>query len=122
MKPDDVLEHFGIPGMHWGKKKGAQISTVMAESHQKKLESQSADHKTKVSLKKKKVSEMSNDELRALTNRLQLEKQYKDLTKQDVSKGQKFVTDLLTDVLKETLKGELKGAIKNPKKITKFIK
>jgi hypothetical protein len=54
---------------------------------------------------------MSNDELRDLTTRLQLERQYKDLRKQDVSTGRKFVQDLLLDVGKDIVKSSVKSSM-----------
>jgi|WetSurMetagenome_2_1015567.scaffolds.fasta_scaffold1001740_1 hypothetical protein len=77
------LMHFGIPGMKWGRRK-ARVSTTP-----------SSDHTTARGLQKKNLSELSNDELKTLTSRLQLEKQYKDLTKKEVSAGKKFVADVL---------------------------
>jgi hypothetical protein len=62
---------------------------------------QSADHKTVSGLRKKKVSEMSNDELKKLTARLQLEKQLKDLSASDTGPGKKFVTEVLSQVGKQ---------------------
>lgn len=86
------LQHFGILGMHWGVRKAST-------SH--------PDHVTAVGLKKKKLHELSNAELKTLTSRLQLEKQFKDLSKQDVSAGKKFVTDLLMGALKNEVSSGL---------------
>lgn len=72
----------------------------------------SEDHKKKVELKKKKLSEMSNSELRTLNERMQLERQYKDLNSRDISAGRKFTQDLLKDVGRELLKDELKEGAK----------
>ena len=43
----------------------------------------------------KKVSDMSDAELRSRLNRLQMEKQYDQLTNSDISKGKKFVSDAI---------------------------
>ena len=42
---------------------------------------------------------MSDSELRAVVNRLQLEQQYRNLTPQQVSKGKKFVDAVVGKVL-----------------------
>lgn len=90
-KPIESLYHFGVLGMKWGKRsKGA-----------KKLPSTSQEHKTKETLKKKKLSEMTNAELKTLNERLQLERSYKDLTKSQRSAGQKFVIELLGSAVKQ---------------------
>lgn len=56
--------------------------------------SSSEDHKRKVELKKKQVHQMTNAELKDLTNRLQLERQYKTLTPKTISKGMTVVKDI----------------------------
>lgn len=85
------LQHVGILGMKWGRRKARPSGP----------DKTSSDHKVGVSLKRKKLSEMSNEELRTLTNRLQLEKQYKDLTKTDISSGRKFVSEVLQSAGKQ---------------------
>jgi pyruvate/2-oxoacid:ferredoxin oxidoreductase beta subunit len=65
-------------------------------------EKYSEDYKKSRVLKKKSISEMSNSELKELNTRLQLEKQYKDLTKRQISSGEKFVNDALGGLAKQT--------------------
>ena len=60
------LTHYGVIGMKWGRRKASSGSS-------------SADHISVSGLRKKKLNEMSNDELTQLTKRLQLERQYKEL-------------------------------------------
>lgn len=110
-EPIDTLYHYGILGMKWGKRKSQSGRTTT--SSKKAAESQSDDHKKKTNLKKKKVSEMSNAELKDLTTRMQLEKQYKDLRKTEVSAGKKFVNDLIKDVGKELVKEMVKSNAKS---------
>lgn len=100
-EPIDTLYHYGILGMKWGKRKGGS-SVSTSKKKTSSTENQSEDHKKKTNLKKKRISEMSNAELKDLTTRLQLEKQYKDLTKSETSAGKKFVTDVLTNAAKQT--------------------
>lgn len=71
------LSHFGIKGMKWGRRKAGGVSKERAP---KPL---------------KGVKALSDAELKAAVVRLQMEKQYKDLSKKDVSKGKKIVNDLL---------------------------
>jgi len=84
---NDELMHFGKPGMKWGKRKISSLS--------KPSEPTSDDHNRTMGLKKKKVNTMSNAELRSLNERLQLEKQYKDITKANTSKGKNYVDKVL---------------------------
>lgn len=93
MKHDSPLIHWGIPGMKWGVRRANRLAAAKAR--------ESDDHKTVSGLRKKKVNEMSNDELKKLTTRLQLEKQYKELTKIDLGPAQKMVAEVLLNVGKE---------------------
>lgn len=99
-EPIDTLYHYGILGMKWGKRKTQGSGST--SSKKSSTENQSEDYKKKNVLKKKKISEMSNAELKDLNNRLQLEKQYKELTRAETSAGKKFVTDVLTNAAKQT--------------------
>lgn len=88
----DELAHYGILGMKWGKRKG-----VTSNSSNK-----SKDYTTVKALRKKKMNQLSNSELREINNRMQLENQYKNLKKQRVSVGKKFVSDVAYDAAKST--------------------
>lgn len=74
------LKHVGVLGMKWG-------------VHRRGPDS--ADHTTAHTLKKKRVAELSNDEIKKITSRLQLEKQLKELNPKTVSFGQKLVGSLI---------------------------
>ncbi|TRO51030.1 hypothetical protein E2P63_05340 [Candidatus Bathyarchaeota archaeon] len=101
------LTHFGILGMKWGvRRKGGKSGRV-----------ESADSKTANRLRKKSLSELSNAELKTLTQRMQLEQQYKSLSAPKKSRGQKVVEDVLSEVGKDYVKnfvasGVSKGATK----------
>lgn len=107
---EQELKHYGVLGMKWGVSKGSSSSgssrkiktraTYRKEQAAKDLANSSADHKKKKVLMKKKVSEMTNDELREVTTRLQLEKSYKDITKNQISPAKKFVRDIVLTTAK----------------------
>lgn len=83
--------------MRWGRRKSTDSggnSKNKAKGTIEKTRTPSEDHKKKITLKKKRTYEMSNAELKELTNRLQLEKQYKDLRPEQVNKGLKIVKDV----------------------------
>ena len=104
------IKHFGIPGMKWGVRRNRKGSSARTSR-------ESSDSKRARSLKKKKVSELSNDELRKLNDRLQLEKNYKSLTKKDTRPGLKFAGSVLSEVGKQIavkyVKGFAEDAIRN---------
>lgn len=69
-------------------------------SEMKDAEKARSDPKPKKEVKRKKISEMSDEELKAHMDRLQMEKDYKDLLnstrRETVNKGQKFVENVLS--------------------------
>ena len=77
------IKHVGVLGMRWGRRKGRSLSE---------------DHKAVSSLRKKKAYELSNDEIRKVNTRRQLEKQFKDLNPSTIDKGKKAVNDVLKGV------------------------
>jgi hypothetical protein len=84
------MQHVGVMGMHWGRRMAKDGSI------RKKITSvPSQDHKVTSTIRKKKLHEMSNDELQVITKRLQLEKSVKDLSKSDINAGKKFVATVL---------------------------
>ena len=91
----ETLKHYGVLGMRWGKRKGRKTVSSISKS--------SPEHQTKEKLKKKKLHEMTNAELKTLNERLQLEKSYKELTAKKKSAGRKFVEDLLMSQGKQLL-------------------
>lgn len=94
--PIESLYHWGILGMKWGRRRGSNKPTMT-----KKKPNNSQDYNTAEGLKKKKLSQMSNSELRALNERMQLERSYKDLKKVNKSSGRKFVEDILSGSAKQ---------------------
>lgn len=101
MNEHDIL-HYGIKGMQWGVRRKRSSKTGRVDS---------SDHTKAQGLKKRKLSEMSNEELRALNERLNLERNYKNLTAKpkifDTTAG-KAVQSLLMESAKELAKPYVK--------------
>lgn len=70
---EDFLEHYGVPGMKWGRRKSSQ------------------DHKTYATLRKKKTRELSDAELRTMLNRMNMEQQTRRMNPSKMKKGLAFV-------------------------------
>lgn len=97
----DQLTHYGVLGMKWGRRKDRRSSAT--SSSNSRPSNPSNDHKRKVKLEKKKLSELTNDEIRELNTRLQLERQYRDLNPQTINKGKNVVTDILAKSAKQAV-------------------
>lgn len=77
------IRHVGVLGMHWGIRKRGPASSDFTKARE---------------IKKRHVSELSNEELKTVINRLQLEKQYSDISQATASKGQSLLKGLLVRV------------------------
>lgn len=108
--PKDFLEHFGIMGMKWGKRKSKSSKPKTPT-----IRKTSDDNEVKKMIKEKKVTELSNAEIKKINERLQLERQFKDLTKKTVSPGRKFVEELLANAAREVAANYVR------KQITKLV-
>ena len=132
--PIDELYHHGVRGMKWGirryQRKDGSLTNA-GKKHRAALEGNSGSGKIKTAsktvsktrgsgntkttvkktvaeepAKKKTLAEMTNDEVRDATMRMQLEKQYHDAARslaasnpKQVSKGQKFLNSVMNDVI-----------------------
>lgn len=79
------LSHVGVLGMHWGHRK-----SVTTSSH--------PDHAKARELQKKKLHEMSNDDIRTYAARIELEQRYRNLNPGKVKRGVKHVDNTLAIV------------------------
>lgn len=95
------LYHYGILGMKWGVRRYQTKSGSLTPAGKKRA-AKSEDYVRAKALKKKKLSQLSNSELKELNNRMQLESQYRNLKKQNVSAGKKFVQDVAYETAKNT--------------------
>lgn len=89
-KMDDELMHYGVLGMRWGVRRSKTSSSGSSRKRKRQV-NLSEDAKTAKALKKKKLDEMSNAELRKLNERQNLERNYRQANKGHVATGMKFV-------------------------------
>ena len=87
----DVLCHHGVKGMKWGIRKDYS-SSDSGKRKRSRQEDWSDDAKEASQIKKKRVSQMSNVELRKLNERQNLERQHQQLNPSVISKGIKYAS------------------------------
>ena len=81
------LYHYGVLGMKWGVRKDRSSGS----SRKRGKSSWSDDAREARAIKKKKVKQMSNTELKKLNERTRLEQEYSRLNPNVISKGWKLV-------------------------------
>lgn len=103
---DSILEHTGIMGMHWGHRKSsgwAPHDNTAAKQHVATTGKKIAKPFVKPDKKTTALGPRLTDaQLKARINRLQMEKSYAQLTKKEMSPGKKAVMNMLTSTAKQT--------------------
>lgn len=96
MDDSDFLAHYGILGMRWGFRRPTDSDGIIKKGSKAVPTEQFLRAKE---LRKKaggrRAPYLTNQELRDVNERLQLERQFKDLTSKDISAGRKVANTVL---------------------------
>ena len=97
---NDTLEHYGVKGMKWRQRRA---EARMAKKARKKAEKQSIKTGEEWTVKYKKRSDMTDDEIEAATKRLRLENEFaKQVDQSSKINKKKSIGDRINNVSKTT--------------------
>lgn len=91
----EMLMHYGIKGQKWGIRRYQNEDGTRTAAGKKREQYNSNHEDYDKAHTTKSVKTMSDAELRNRLNRLQMEKQYKQLSSTDVKRGKDFVSKSL---------------------------
>lgn len=108
------LYHHGIKGMRWGRRRYQNPDGSLTPEGKKRYgdDDLEPDHEDSSRARAKRAGAMSDKELRDSINRLQMEKQYAQLTKKEKSRGRQMVEDALLEAGKNTIRSATESLAK----------
>lgn len=112
---DEVLSHYGVKGMRWGVRRTERQLARARKSRKTGGEtSKDAEEalRTFTKAKTKGTQSLSNEELKTLNARLNLERNFESLTKSEMNPGAKFAQQMLLEVGKQEVQNVARKEIR----------
>lgn len=108
---DYYLIHYGVKGMKWGVIRKRVSDSVRNSYHYQKhqLKKRAKIEKARRKYSTKTIRGLSDSELRDRINRLELERKYKSLSKNDLRPGHAAVNQILSESGKKVLTAAAAG-------------
>lgn len=96
MTYNDQLTHYGIRGMKWGVRRYQNRDGSYTNAGKRRRKSQnSSDYEETRPLRKKSPKQLSNEELKKLNKRLNLESEYRRLNPRGIFRGQQVARTVI---------------------------
>lgn len=92
---DSYLAHYGIKGMKWGVRRYQNKDGSYTAAGKRRRYNNSSDYEETRALRKKNYRELSNEELKKLNKRMNLESEYQRLNPQGIFRGQKAAKTII---------------------------